>query len=423
MGRSYADLMATGKASGLPPAFNRLAWSNLAAQSAEQIGLAAAPIVAVLALAGAGAGETGWLQTAQTLPFLVFAIPAGVLADRASRRRLMAAAEGLRVVALLAVLGVTELGLLSIPALALLGFIGACGTVAYNVAAPALVPGLVPTTALAAANGRIELARTVAFAGGPALAGALVGWTGAGPAFALAAGLSMWAVFLLAGLREPARPSPATGHPLRELREGAAFMFGHPLLLPVFVTRVVFNTAFFILQAVYVPYAIHRLGLSASGVGGTLGAYGVGMFIGALLAGRITRLLPFGVVIAIGPVAGLAAAVVMVLTLWAPSALLAGLSFFLVGAGPILFIISTTTLRQMVTPDALLGRVSAINIAAYGSRPIGSAIGAFVGGLWGAETCLVVAAVGFLVQAVVILASPAVRLVRQPAMEQHHAPA
>ncbi len=128
-------------------------------------------------------------------------------------------------------------------------------------------------------------------------------------------------------------------------------------------------------------------------------------------------------VIAIGPVAGLAAAVVMVLTLWAPSALLAGLSFFLVGAGPILFIISTTTLRQMVTPDALLGRVSAINIAAYGSRPIGSAIGAFVGGLWGAETCLVVAAVGFLVQAVVILASPAVRLVRQPAMEQHHAPA
>lgn len=49
------------------PGFPRLAWSNLAAQSAEQIGLAATPLVGVLAL-GAGAGETGFLQTAQRRP-------------------------------------------------------------------------------------------------------------------------------------------------------------------------------------------------------------------------------------------------------------------------------------------------------------------------------------------------------------------
>src|SRR2546430_14124750 len=79
----------------LPASFNRLAWSNLAAQSAEQIGLAAAPIFAVLAF-GAGEGATGVLQTAQTLPFLLMSIPAGVLADRMSRARLMAAAETLR---------------------------------------------------------------------------------------------------------------------------------------------------------------------------------------------------------------------------------------------------------------------------------------------------------------------------------------
>jgi uncharacterized protein YkwD len=65
----------------LPPTFNRLAWSNLAAQSAEQIALAAAPIVAVILL-GVGEGPTGLLQTALTLPFVLFAIPAGVLADR-----------------------------------------------------------------------------------------------------------------------------------------------------------------------------------------------------------------------------------------------------------------------------------------------------------------------------------------------------
>jgi predicted MFS family arabinose efflux permease len=399
----------------LPSTFNRLAWSNLAAQSAEQVGLAAAPIVAVLAL-GAGAGATGLLQTAQTLPFVLFAIPAGVLADRMSRRRVMTAAEALRVGSLVGMLALAQLGGLTLPMLALLGFIGACGTVAYSVAAPALVPALVPAGALAAANGRLELARTVAFAGGPALAGALVGWVGGAPAFAVAAALSTCAVFLLGGLREPARPALAARHPITEMREGAGFVFGHRLLLPVYVTQVVFNTAFFMLHAVYVPYAVHRLGLSASGVGATLATYGVGMIVGALLAPRILRAVRFGWVVALGPLAGLLAAVVMVATIWAPSVVLVVVSFFLIGAGPIVWVISTATLRQTVTPPALLGRVSAINITGYGARPLGALLGAFVGGVYGAEICLVVAAIGFLIQAVVIVASPVLRLDRQPEM-------
>ena len=64
--------MPQTKADALPATFNRLAWSNLVAQSAEQVALAAAPIVAVLLL-GAGEGETGLLQTALTLPFVLFA--------------------------------------------------------------------------------------------------------------------------------------------------------------------------------------------------------------------------------------------------------------------------------------------------------------------------------------------------------------
>src|SRR5438034_9875611 len=87
----------------LPATFNRLAWSNLTSQSAEQIALAAAPIVAVLLL-GVGEGATGLLQTALTLPFVLFAIPAGLLADRMARRRLMASAEALRATALLSIL-------------------------------------------------------------------------------------------------------------------------------------------------------------------------------------------------------------------------------------------------------------------------------------------------------------------------------
>ena len=407
MARSSDDL--------LPPTFNRLAWSNLAAQSAEQIALAAAPIVAVLLL-GVGEGQTGLLQTALTLPFILFAIPAGLLADRISRRWLMAGAEALRAAALLGILALIWFNALTLSTLALLGFIAVCGTVAYSVAAPSLVPSLVPPHSLPAANARIELARTIAFASGPALGGVLVGWVGAAPAFGFAAALSVIAVVLLAGIFEPARQPAPTRHPVQDIKEGAAFVFRHPLLRPVFVTQVIFNTASFLILAVFVPYAVRHLGLSASGVGTTLAMYGVGMVLGALLATRVMRRLPFGTVVALGPVFGFAAAIVMALTTIIPTPLLAGLSFFLLGVGPILWVISTTTLRQSVTPPRLLGRVSAINIMSYGARPLGAALGALVGGIYGAEACLYLAVVGFGAQALVILVSPAISLARQPEM-------
>ena len=156
---------------------------------------------------------------------------------------------------------------MTLPLLALLGFIAVCGTVAYSVAAPALVPSLVTPQQLPAANARIELARTVAFASGPALGGVLVGWVGAAPAFGFAAALSVIAVVLLSGIYEPARAPAPRRHPLQDIKEGAAFVLHHPLLRPVFITQFIFNTASFLLLAVFVPYAVRHLGLSATGVG------------------------------------------------------------------------------------------------------------------------------------------------------------
>ena len=407
--------MSASEIPHLPATFNRLAWSNLAAQSAEQIALAAAPIVAVLML-GVAEGETGLLQTALTLPFILFAIPAGLLTDRISRRKLMAGAEALRAAALAAILALIAFGWLTLPLLSLLGFTAVCGTVAYSVAAPALVPSLVAPQLLPAANARIELARTVAFAGGPALGGVLVGWVGAAPAFGVAAALSVIAVGLLSGIYEPAREASPRRHPLQDIKEGANFVLHHALLRPVFITQFIFNTGSFLVLAVFVPYAVRRLGLSATGVGTTLAMYGVGMVVGALLATRVMKRLAFGTVIGLGPVTGFVAAGVMALTTIMHTPWLAGLSFFLLGVGPIMWVISTTTLRQSVTPPRLLGRVSAINILSYGARPLGSAIGAIVGGLYGAETCLYLAVAIFGAQALVILLSPAVGLSRQPDM-------
>ena len=160
--------------------------------------------------------------------------------------------------------------------------------------------------------------------------------------------------------------------------------------------------------------AINTLGLSAGAVGATLAALGVGMVGGALLAPRITRVVPFGALVAIGPLAGVCSALAMLATLQFPSALLAAFSFFLLGAGPVLWVISTGTLRQSVTPPQLLGRVSAMFTLAQGSRPIGALIGALIGGVYGAEACLAAVTAVFVIQASLILVSPVMNLTRQP---------
>ena len=174
-----------------------------------------------------------------------------------------------------------------------------------------------------AANARIELARTIAFASGPALGGVLVGWMGAAPAFGFAAALSVIAVMLLSGLYEPARQPAPRRHPLQEIKEGAAFVLHHPLLRPVFVTQFIFNTASFLMLAVFVPYAVRtsdcRRPASAQRLRCTASAWW-----SARCGNALMRRLPFGTVIGLGPVTGFVAAAVMALTTVFPTPLAGG---------------------------------------------------------------------------------------------------
>jgi predicted MFS family arabinose efflux permease len=281
------------------------------------------------------------------------------------------------------------------------------------------VPALVARDDLARANGRLELARSAAFAAGPALGGALVAWAGADPAFLAAGALSAAAALALHRLPQPPLPSRRERrHLLADLAEGARFAWDHALLRPILLTAVVWNIAWYVLQAVYVVFAVETLGLTAATIGATLAAYGAGMVSGAVLAPRIARRVTFGMLIALGPLTSVAASVVMVLSIRVPGAALPMLAFFLFGAGPILWTIGQTTLRQAVTPAALLGRVSALmTMATTGARPVGAALGAAAGAALGPASCILLAAAGFLVQAVVILASGVPRLRALPVAE------
>jgi predicted MFS family arabinose efflux permease len=201
-----------------------------------------------------------------------------------------------------------------------------------------------------------------------------------------------------------------------ELRAGAAFAWRHELLRPILLTAVAWNTAWFILQAAYVPFAVATLGLSAATIGLTLATYGAGMLAGALVAPRASAALPFGWLIAAGPLVSVAAAAAMMLSIWSRTAAWPAIAFFLFGAGPILWTVGQTTLRQAVTPASMLGRVSAlVTMATTGARPLGAALGGLAGAAWGPGSCIALASLGFLVQALIIIASPVPRLETLPA--------
>lgn len=97
----------------------------------------------VVVMLGGGAFETGLVQLIQTLPFLLLPLPMGAIVDRVSRKGLMVFSEFLRAGTAGGIVLAMMFDVLSVPLLAMLGFLGAIGTLAFSIAGPALLPALV----------------------------------------------------------------------------------------------------------------------------------------------------------------------------------------------------------------------------------------------------------------------------------------
>ena len=145
-------------------------------------------------------------------------------------------------------------------------------------------------------------------------------------------------------------------------------------------------------------------------------AYGAGMILGALVAPVSSRQLPPFATLIFGPAVSVIAALLFLVAPSGNGFLLSVAGHFLIGFGPILWLICQTTVRQLVTPTPLMGRVNAtVQTAIYGVRPLGALAGGLVAAQAGLQSALVLIAVAFALSTLVIVLSPLARLRTMPA--------
>jgi len=389
------------------------------AHAADQIVMAALPLIAVFAF-DAGPGLVGALVAAQGAAWLLASLPGGVLVDRVPRRWALAAGNALGTAGLCVATMAVFLGL---PWLLGLGaFVATSGTVLFVLACNAAVPDLVATGQLPRANARIETMRGACML----LAPASVGFLAAHGlhAMAFAAGALATVLGVLAALMLPALPAPvATTRPkvLRAIVEGAGFVVRQPLLRAIALCAVFWNLAFYALLAIYVPYLANRVGLSAGSIGLVQAMTGAASLLAALTATYTLRVMQPRMVLALGPGASTAGMLLLALAAtWPGSMTVPLLAQALFGFAPMLWLICQISVRQLVTPPDLLGRVGAtMQVALYGVRPLGAVLGGAVGAAFGLDVALWLATALFALSTLVTMVSVLNRLTAMPARVAH----
>ena len=356
-------------------AFWRLWTSSAVSNLADGVLKVALPLVAIR-YTDSPALIAG-LAFALSLPWLLFALPAGALADRLDRRQVMIwanVARGLLMAALAAaaIAGVGSIWLLYAVAL-LVGF----SETLYDTSGQSILPLIVPRERLSRANGRlyaVELAANQFI--GPPLGGVLV-TAGVAAAFATPAGLWAVAVGLLLLLRGSFRVERAQRTTLRaDIGEGLRFLWRNPVLRMLAVMVGVSNFATNAVWAVLVLYAVgpgSAMGLTDPGFGLLLTATAAGSLVGSFVAEWSERRLGRARTLNLSVFTFAAFVGVPAVT---ADALVIGAVYFIGGLTIAVWNVITVSLRQRITPDRLLGRLnSAYRLVAWGTIPLGAAAG------------------------------------------------
>jgi MFS family permease len=315
------------------------------------------------------------------LPFVLFALPAGVWVDRLRRRQILIVGDSARAVLLMLIPVLWFAGVLEIWQLLVLEFVIGIFTVFFDVAYQSYLPALIEREHLVDGNSKLQVTVGIAQVGGPSLAGALIGAITA-PYAILVDSMSfvISSVFMLRMRHREKLPRQDTDEPRPrmwpQVKEGLSWVVGHRNLRAIAGCTGTSNFCSSLMFAIVILYMVRVLHLSAFEAGAVFAVGSAGSIVGALFANRLGLRLGLGTAIVFTAVifsfGGLAYPL-------APKSfplplLMAGQLLF--GFSAIAYNILQVSYRQAITPERLQGRMNAaMRWIVWGTIPLGTLAG------------------------------------------------
>ena len=318
----------------------------------------------------------------QRLPWLLFGLYAGVVADRVNRRSIIIVTNLVRAAVLLVLAGCMVIDEVSIAVVLAALFLLGLNEVFAVTTSGTLMPMLVAKDDLGVANARLMfgLITTEQIVGPPL--GAMLFALGMALPFVGELVLVVAGAALVARVRLPAHAETRSEQRVTdEIREGWRWLWAHPAVRTLALTILTFNVTYGAAWSVLVLYTRERLHMGEIGFGLVTTAMALGGLAGTASFGRLERRFTYGVIMRMALVTETAVMLSLALLTWAQLALVV-FAFF--GAEAFVWGTTSTTVRQRAVPADIQGRVNAVYLmAVFGGMVIGAAIGGVLAELWG----------------------------------------
>ena len=318
----------------------------------------------------------------QRLPWLLFGLYAGVIADRLDRKMILIVVNLLRaaVLAALTVTIVTDTVNVGV-VLATMFVLGTAETF-VDTTGSTMLPMLVDKADLGVCNARLMFGDiTLNRLAGPPVGALLFAAGMAWPFVTQAVSVALGAV-LIRRISATMPPPPVVAANARtEIVAGVKWLWNHPPVRTLTLTVVLFNITFGAAISILVLYALERLGLGALGFGLLTMSAGVGGIIGTAAYGWLERTLGMANIMRIGLLIETVTHLTLAITTTAAVAI--GI-FFVFGMHEAAWGTTAATIRQRAVPTEFQGRVASVYlVGVFGSLVVGAALGGLIAGLWG----------------------------------------
>jgi MFS family permease len=339
--------------------YRRLWLSILVSSLGGQVTMLALPLTAAVLL-HATPTQMGLLTAMEIAPFVLFSLPSGVWLDRVRKLPVYVGGEIALAFTVASVPLAWALGVLTMPWMYFVGFaIGTVFTTAGS-AAQIVLTQVVSRERLVEAHAKNALAGSGAEVVGPGLAGLLIRVVGAPVALLVDAAMLLWSAWILRGVRVTERRAPrADAHFWRDLHAGLKFVRDTHLLVALAAVVGCWQMFHQAAMVVNILFATRELGLNEQQIGGCFVALGAGTVLASVFGNRLSRRIGPGpsmpVAIGVCGVGWLLLAVAPV-NAWGVAAF--AFMLFAFGVGAVLIFINFLAMRQAVTPEPLLGRMT-----------------------------------------------------------------